>query len=286
LLYNALFYNVCKEMLLNFSTILLIECILIFCLLDVSLTKSMTKDAIAAYPCKKDAPSVVNIKEVYAKVQSRLVRNEYIHDFINGIEGFPSQDVLRWINGLRLDAEIAIAKNKNKTGYPCKIISFTVGFYLKDVPKGKTLPQYVEHTQEECGVAFVNEAFYQDSDPHGWIIVLVNTLPENLPFSSASLSNDIQRAAHILKAAAPLLFPCTDFIIYGDTKCSYKETSFIDSRFFPNNRFVTLWNNNKNDEIRLYVLQHPRRFFGLLKSEFEKTIHHVRFNRGETEPTQ
>ena len=167
-------------MMLNFSTILLFACILIFCLLD---SNKVTKDSIAVIPCNKHAPSVVNIKEVYSKVQSRLERNEYIHDFIDGIQGFPSQDVLRWINDLRLEAEIAIAKNKNKIGYSCKIVSFTVGFYLKDVPKGKTLPQYLEHSQEKCGVAFVNDAFYQDSDSHGLIIVFVNTLPENLPFS-------------------------------------------------------------------------------------------------------
>jgi hypothetical protein len=220
--------------------------------------------------------------DIQIEVQSRLNGNENALTILRSLKGYPSDRVFNWIHELRRLAETEVLKARTGGVVSCRIMSFTVGFYLNVVPQGKTLPQYVpKDASNNCGVAFVNEAFFPTgSNALGWIIVIVKTKPDELPFKSESISNDLQRAAHILKAAAPLLFPCTDLIIYGDTKCSY--TAETNERRFPNFQFSEIWNLNKASQ--LYVLKHPADFGHPLKNEFDGTVQHMR-TRGEIEPT-
>ena len=225
-----------------------------------------------------------------------------VDDVVAALRGAPSDGVLEWLVGLRERAAAASAAARHGVARPCALASFTVGFYAPGavVPKEKRLPHYVPDeavgVEAGCGVAFVNAEFLRAGGvehikdagggsgaiAQGWVLVVVETeeggegggggggggREPTFPFRSGSASNDAQRAAHMLKAAAPLLFPSAAIALYGDTKCAE------GNHLFPAARLARLL-RERFPRAPLAALQHPGLFGQPLSIEFLGTIKHM-----------
>jgi hypothetical protein len=212
--------------------------------------------------------------------------------------GLPSLTLLDWLVGLRNRAADAMESIIDSGRLPCRIISVTVGFYEvgAEVSEDRRFPIYEPFGEGEagCGVAFANAAFLDTlgelhkRETRGWLLVPIETeLGDSLPFRSASHRNDLQRVAHMVKTAAPLLFPCASLIFYCDTKGSVYEASpqqkgrTESRRVFPFRQMLENVETFHNSP--LVVLQHPSHFGRPLRLEFTRTWTHMQL-RHETEP--
>jgi hypothetical protein len=255
------------------------------------------------------------------------------------LTGLPSRAVLEWLLTLRGAAAEAMASARDPGAPPCRVVSVTVGLYETgaQVAADRLLPLYDESggaagAERGCGIAFANTAFLEleagsaeasgvgsnsgggsdggggSGQVSGWQLVLIETEEEgsssSLPFSSGSRKHDLQRAAHMIKTVAPLLFPCTELIVYGDSKCAVLPSTPLQQqqpanaankaaesgggggkmaslqRIFPTRRMAK--QAAQFPHAPLLALQNPSHFGRPLRLEFERTWTHMQ-NRREAQ---
>ena len=252
------------------------------------------------------------------------------------VTGLPSRAVLEWLLTLRGAAAEAMATARDPGAPPCRVVSVTVGLYETgaQVAVDRLMPLYDESggtagAERGCGIAFANTAYLKleagsaeasdvgitggggggggSGQVRGWQLVLIETeeggSASSLPFSSGSRKHDLQRAAHMIKTAAPLLFPCAELIVYGDSKCAVLPSTPMQQqpanpankaaesgggggkmarlqRIFPTRRMAK--QATQFPHAPLLALQNPSHFGRPLRLEFERTWTHMQ-NRREAQ---